>query len=170
MLALKPLPQDSAGIGIGLNLPGVGMDEEDWRLATASPFTVARIETAPEPNAVLVPAVALPTDVSGLPEKKPGQRAAQVGGGGRDTYFARLRVHLAGYRRDVLAGSDRTARAVVAFTVSPVGEIAGLELVQASGFPELDVEALELVARAVPLPPPPGGRAVRLSVPVFIEP
>lgn len=93
----------------------------------------------------------------------------QVGGGGRELYFARLRAHLAGFRRELRPGLP-PARSRVRMTITKDGWIEELALIESSGLQELDAEAMDLVRRAAPLPPPPQGRAARLIVPVEIVP
>jgi protein TonB len=91
----------------------------------------------------------------------------QIGGGGQDLYFARLRAHLAGFRRELRPGLP-PARSRVRVAITRDGWIEALELVGSSGVPELDAEAMDLLRRAAPLPPPPHGRGLRLIVPVEI--
>jgi protein TonB len=54
----------------------------------------------------------------------------------------------------------------VRFRVAVDGTVSGATLVRSSGHAELDREALSLVARASPLPPPPSGAPVNVTAPV----
>lgn len=68
-------------------------------------------------------------------------------------------------RRPRSAG-DATGTAVVRFTVSAGGGLAGVSLVRSSGNPVLDQAAVDAVTRAAPFPPPPSGGNETLGVPV----
>ncbi|SFF63674.1 TonB family C-terminal domain-containing protein [Fontimonas thermophila] len=92
----------------------------------------------------------------------------EVGGGGRDGYYARVRAHLQRHRQPLI-GSDVRGTAVVAFHVAADGRVSALVLQRSAGAAMLDAEALDLVHRASPLPPPPDGRARRLAVPIAFE-
>lgn len=196
-LALRPPSQNSAGPGLGLSVPGAGLSEAERWLATAppaagrDPFTVPetepaagiadprsrepiRAKTRKEISDELPKRPAQVADGEALrpQEKRSGlsvQRIAQAGGGGSaNSYYARLRAHLAGFRHELPAGLP-AASARVRFRVSPDGWISELELVQGSGVASLDAEALDLFRRAAPLPPPPDARDLRLIVPVSID-
>lgn len=125
---------------------------------------------SPQPRAAAPPAtsVAAPRE-DPRPVASLSEAVGQAGGGGRDLYFARLRAHLAGFRRELRPGLP-PARSRVRMTITKDGWIEDLALIESSGLPELDTEAMDLVRRAAPLPPPPQGRAVRLIVPVEIGP
>jgi len=136
----------------------------------------ARVRSkAPVPHQVVVAKRSDHADeakTTALKDKQAGAtapRIAQVGGGGSgNSYYARLRIHLAGFRHE-LPGGLPPASARVRFRVSPEGWISDLELVQSSGVASLDAEALDLFRRAAPLPPPPDARELRLIVPVSID-
>lgn len=59
------------------------------------------------------------------------------------------------------------AVALVAFAVDDKGGLAAVTLAKASGHPDLDAEAMDMVRRAAPFPPPPPGAERRLGA--FIE-
>jgi protein TonB len=59
--------------------------------------------------------------------------------------------------------------ATLAFRVDRAGNVHGAHIARSSGVPALDRETLELVQRAVPLPPPPPdmpGSQIPISVPI----
>ncbi len=56
--------------------------------------------------------------------------------------------------------------ATVSFTITGGGGVGGAHLAGSSGTSALDQEAVGMVHRASPYPPPPGGRPVSLSVPI----
>lgn len=90
------------------------------------------------------------------------------GGGGKDHYLARLRLHLSAFRRQLPPGIA-PGEAEVVFVVSAEGRLASLALLRSSGDPALDAEALDLLRRSQPLPPSPEARALQLVVPILIE-
>lgn len=143
--ALQLETQDSAG-------PARGAGRDRLVVLDLHPRAGATAESSP-----IAPAVA------------PRSAPQDAGGGGRDSYFARLRVHLQRYRRPLATGGAAAGTAVVEFRVDAAGRIAALRLGRSSGDTLLDAEALALVQRAAPVPPPPDGQALRLSVPVVFE-
>lgn len=73
-------------------------------------------------------------------------------------------------RRKRSAGGQR-GTATVAFSINRSGQVLSARLVRSSGNPNLDKEAVALVRRASPVPPPPAnvkGNSVLLSVPVRV--
>lgn len=102
-----------------------------------------------------------------------GQAVRQQGGGGHDGYYARLRAHLQRFRRPPAhpAGADAALHgtAVVAFDVGANGQLSGIRLQHSAGDAALDAEALALAHRASPVPRPPQGVPLSLSVPVVFE-
>lgn len=122
--------------------------------------------------AVLLDLAALqsaPTEVP-VPAAAPPPAAAQPAGdeGARETYFTRLRRHLQRFRSP-LGAMDLAlaARPVsVQLGIRADGSLETLGLAGSSGDPALDAEALALVRRAAPLPPPP--QAMRVIVPVSV--
>jgi len=54
----------------------------------------------------------------------------------------------------------------VTFTISEAGQVIAARLVVSSGDPALDTEALALLRRASPVPPPPERRTLTLNLPI----
>lgn len=198
LILLVPAPQLAAGAGQGLGL-GLRLAGSEGVLALARPAPAERAEPtvprAPRPDLgdSALPRTTSPvTSELGLPAARPeegmagGVEAAQTaedatgfqsgeavperaGGGGEDSYFARLRRHLYRFRRD-LPLDPSAGRAEVALVVEGDGRVSSLSLERRSLSAILDEEALALVRRAQPLPPPPGGASLRVVVPVLVEP
>lgn len=193
-MVLRPPSQESSGIGQGLRVQGASLGAAERRvLAEAAGREAVTIEsdrppapapTSPPPRQLLAPSTEVgpsrrttaPVAAASRPEvpatpdaASHPSAAAQNGGGGRDLYFARLRAHLAGFRRALRPGLP-AARSRVLVAITADGWIEERVLLEPSGLPELDAEALDLFRRAAPLPAPPGGQALRLVVPVEILP
>jgi protein TonB len=199
-MALRPASQQSAGLGQGLSVRSASLSAGERRLVLgsaaepetmAAPLEALRVRSPPvravetrrlareRPSAGSAPVPVHPKPAPASPITQPrdaprtsgsnGEAVGQVGGGGRDLYFARLRAHLAGFRRELRPGLP-PARTRVRMTITKDGWIEELVLMESSGLPELDAEAMDIVRRAAPLPSPPEGRAVRLIVPVEIVP
>lgn len=94
--------------------------------------------------------------------------AAQTQAGADSSYFSDLRQHLASHRRS-LPLEQVAAVAIIDVQIQPDGRLGQLRLATSSGIPALDQEALDLIYRASPLPSPPGGRPLRLSIPIQIH-
>lgn len=82
-----------------------------------------------------------------------------------------LLAHLERYKRYPAVAQQRRQRGVayLYFTMDKNGKVLEYRLQRSSGFPLLDAEALALLLRAQPLPPPPaelGKDRLELSVPV----
>lgn len=181
-LLLVPTPQIGSGPGVGLTLAGEGsvlvpdvapavsapptaMPASDRDRAPSVPKSPPQVRTRMSEVAPEAPDMT-PTFASGLgTDRVPG--IAHTGGGGSDTYFVRLRAHLARFRREI-PGPSASGRAEVRFTVRPDGRVAGARLERSSGFDALDAEALALFDRAQPLPRPPGGEPLELVVPIYV--
>jgi periplasmic protein TonB len=56
---------------------------------------------------------------------------------------------------DSARANHETGQAIVSFTVGDNGEIVAISLAQSSGFADLDAEAMAMVKRVAPFPPPP---------------
>lgn len=177
-IALGRPSQESAGPGQGLSVRVASLSPVQRQLlgesapiesvsapaAVSATSPVAARRLAPAPGRAKADAPARQAPKPSAPEMP-----AHTGGGGRDHYFARLRAHLAGFRRALQPGLP-PARSLLRVAITRDGWIEGLALVESSGIAALDAEAMDIVRRAAPLPAPPGARAVRLIVPVEIVP
>lgn len=54
----------------------------------------------------------------------------------------------------------------VSFTVQPDGSVTNIRIVKSQGFEPLEDEVMNMLAKASPMPKPPAGEAVTLTVPV----
>lgn len=87
-----------------------------------------------------------------------------------DEWQVEMLTKLASNKRYPDGARSRGEKGIVflKFAVSPKGDVTAAEIAKSSGFPELDQAALDMIARASPLPPPPAviARAVGITVPV----
>ncbi len=72
-------------------------------------------------------------------------------------------AHLARYKRHT-HGNNGTA--TVAFHLNGSGRVTSVKLARSSGVAGIDQEAVSMVRRASPFPPPPDGRAMSFTVPL----
>ncbi|MFA5940758.1 MAG: TonB family protein [Sinimarinibacterium sp.] len=93
----------------------------------------------------------------------------EAGGGGRGGYYASLRAHLQRYRRPIQAQTAGARTVIVRFRVDGEGRVSAIGLQRSSGDPLLDAEALDLLRRSAPVPPPPRQIAMNLVVPIEFE-
>ena len=87
------------------------------------------------------------------------------GGGGMNTYFARLRQHLADHRM-AMPSAWQGAETLIGFELQADGWVSKLRVVESSGIPEMDAAAFALLDRALPLPRPPKSVLGPLLVPI----
>jgi len=98
-----------------------------------------------------------------LLERRPAPQSTETG---NDNYRAKVLTMVS----EAMIDPDRPrppAVALVAFTVDDRGELASIALAKPSGHAELDAEALDMVRRAAPFPPPPANADRRFGA--FIE-
>nr|WP_246505332.1 TonB family protein [Microvirga antarctica] len=127
--------------------PSVNLDSPQQDLSSAPPPSQARGEqpaTSPIPGALSAVAQA--------------------------SWRSSLLAHLNRHKR-FPAGASGGGTATVAFTISQTGQVLSARLMRSSGDPVLDLEAVALVKRANPVPPPPPEAArnapsLTLTVPV----
>ena len=145
-------PAGNGGDGVGLEAVA-GSGDVSAEPAVTPPFPPTEIT---EDAAPLPP---LPAPVADKHmEIKPGGKP------GGDLYFARVRAHLAKFRRE-LPTSIRTRGVVeLRFKLSATGVVSEARVATSSGDAALDAEALSLLARASPLPS--RGRDTALIVPI----
>ena len=70
---------------------------------------------------------------------------------------------------DAARSAGEEGASIISFVMDRTGQVLSVRLVRSSGSPALDEEALALVRRAEPLPPPPPempGRSITLTVPI----
>jgi protein TonB len=80
-----------------------------------------------------------------------------------------VRARLAGHKP---SGRGKRGTAIVAFGISPAGEVTYADVARSSGSPALDRAAIAAVRGAAPFPPPPAGATptqLQYSVPFKIE-
>jgi periplasmic protein TonB len=70
-------------------------------------------------------------------------------------WWKQISTQLINEKRFPPAAKGQTGDAKVRFTVDRKGRLLSYELVQSTGSPMLDAEAIAMVRRAAPFPPPP---------------
>ena len=149
----NPLPP-GAGRGIGAG---------DSRVEENAEEPPARVRQAAAPESEVLFSAERPQ-----PAPAPKGQTEKPGGGygGGNSYFGVVRAYLNAHK-SALSG-DFAARGVaeVRFDVDADGAASTVQLARSSGIKALDLEALALVLRASPLPPPPRRKALRLVVPI----
>jgi protein TonB len=65
--------------------------------------------------------------------------------------------------------NGQEGRAVVTFVIEPSGNASGITLARATGVTSLDSEAVAVVRRSSPFPPPPSGQRERFRVPLNFD-
>lgn len=119
------------------------------------PHRPAQNTTAPQAQKKLASRSAAPAEA--LPSQASASAIA--------SWKSRLSAHLEAHKR---SHGDRGI-AILSFTVDQGGRVLGSRIAKSSGSAALDREALSLIQRAAPVPPPPagipGGR-VSISVPL----
>lgn len=96
-----------------------------------------------------------------------GQQGQGGGGAAASASWERQVIRrLNNAKRYPRSAGGATGMALVQFTVSAGGGLAGVSLLRSSGNPVLDQAAMDAVNRAAPFPPTPGGGNHALGVPV----
>jgi protein TonB len=139
-------------------------DQEDREVTSelnTRPSSAAPITTAPPPSE------ARPSEVPTAPSAGISAVAARA----QATWHNTLVAHLNRYKRYPVEARARNIEGVVRleFTLDRSGQIVSSHIVQSSGSPLLDEEAMAMIRRAAPLPAPPQqvpGPAFSLAVPI----
>jgi len=84
----------------------------------------------------------------------------------RATWQNEMRARIVRAKRFPPGATGATGLAVVSATFTGTGGVTGVRLVASSGNAALDGEAVAVVYRAAPYPPPPGGQALMQTIPV----
>lgn len=142
-----PLPEN---VPVPASRPMSVSGQREMEIRDATPET-------PQPSA----------DSGTIPGYPAAQEIARIAGAER-SWLARLAAHLERRKRYPKAALTRKLAGMVQvrFTVAPDGAILARELIRSSGIPELDVEALDLVRRASPVPKPPPEASTLVTVPI----
>lgn len=148
-------PAGSGGDGVGLEYVA-GDGDVSTEPAATPPLPSTEI-TADAPSLPPLPA---PTVVKRMKIKPSGTP-------GGDLFLARVRAHLAKFRRELPAGIHRYGVVELRFKLSAVGVVTDARIAKSSGDATLDGEALNLLARASPLPS--RGSDTTLIVPIEFE-
>jgi periplasmic protein TonB len=169
---LKPSSDDDFGVDapvVMLELP------ESFVVSTAPPTDLApgpmqeENDATPPPKEETRPPeqqaeIALPEPQPPKPEPPQEQRQAMAPPAAAPSvavlhrWETELVAHIERFKRYPSTARARGDRGVarVAFTIDGDGRVRGSRIVQSSGSPELDQEALTMLTRAEPLPRPPG--------------
>lgn len=112
-------------------------------LAAEAAHAAPKVDAAPQASAASAPRVAI------------SHAQSEV----RDSWRRQLATHVNGHKRYPAAARRKRLQGAVevAFAVDRMGRIVSARIVRSSGADELDHEALAVLARASPLPPPPDG-------------
>jgi protein TonB len=136
----------------------------DPEVAMAKPEPMAEegpIDDRPAP--VVAPAAPVPTAPQVAPTPAPRVAALAVGQVPRPTSAAvatwqrQLVAQLERHKRYPTAAKGKIGEARLAFSIDRSGRVMASRIVRSSGSEALDEDALALIKRAAPLPPPPAG-------------
>jgi protein TonB len=137
-----------------------------------APAPVEQVERKPDPP---TPPIEKPKQtVETRTPQAPSAAASGVGRGASAAdvkYGGAVAARLARQKRyPAEARSKREqGKAIITFEIDARGQVASVELVKSSGHAALDREAMAVVRRAAPFPPPPGGVAVSYRMPVGFQ-
>lgn len=158
IIGFTMIPRSPAGSGGD----GVGLEA----VAGAGDVSTEPTETLPlPPTEITTDAPTLPP----MPEPAAAKRMEIKPGGklGGDMYFARVRAHLAKFRRELPANIRTRGTVELRFRLSAAGAVSDARIARSSGDAALDHEALDLLARASPLPS--RDKETELIVPIEFE-
>ncbi len=178
-----PLPRDTAA-----EKPKAEQAKPDQAIEAAEPAaekvaiaTAPQVETSRPETKFDAPAIRAtepnerpkrPKSVSARSESSaPSEASSGVGRGRSDrnvNYRGLVAAHLSRYKHFPTEARRKGVQgnAIVSFELDGAGRVTSVELVRGSGSSALDKEAQEMVRRASPFPPPPGGRAMNFTAPV----
>ena len=143
----------NGGDGVGLEYsPGAGDVDEEPALV-------------PPPTQITADAPALPPLPAPTPVKRMEIKPGGVPDG--DLFLAQVRAHLAKFRRELPESIKTRGVVELRFKLSARGDVSDARVARSSGDAALDTEALDLLARASPLPS--RGRDTALIVPIEFE-
>lgn len=91
---------------------------------------------------------------------------AAVSQASRATWQNEMRARIVRAKRFPPGAFGAVGVAVVSVTFSGTGSVSGARLIASSGNAALDAEAVAVMYRAAPFPPPPGGQAVTQTIPL----
>ncbi|KQQ25320.1 energy transducer TonB [Methylobacterium sp. Leaf123] len=84
----------------------------------------------------------------------------------RATWQNEMRARIVRSKRFPPGAMGSTGLAVVSVTFTGTGSVTGVRLVASSGNAALDAEAVAVMYRAAPFPPPPGGQPLTQTIPL----
>ena len=84
----------------------------------------------------------------------------------RATWQNEMRARIVRAQRFPPSASGAVGVAVVSVTFAANGSVTGARLIASSGNAALDAEAVAVMYRAAPFPPPPGGKAITQTIPL----
>jgi TonB family protein len=137
---------------------GVGLEFADGD----SEVSAASVAPLP-PTEIAADAPPLP------PLPAPAHRMVMKPGGtpGGDLFLARVRAHLAKYRRELPPEIRTRGTVELRFKLSAAGAVSEVRIARSSGDAKLDEEAMSLLIRAAPLPA--RGKNTELIVPIAFK-
>jgi len=91
---------------------------------------------------------------------------ASISQASRASWQNEMRTRIVRAKRYPPGAAGATGVAVVSVSFAGNGSVAGARLVASSGNAALDAEAVAVMYRAAPFPPPPGGQPMTLTVPM----
>lgn len=139
---------------------------------TAEAVLPVKPEPRPErPRVVEKPEVARPAPPKKTPPREAVRQTAKapaVSAAGSQRWHAKLMAHLERRKRYPAAARRQRQEGVpvVQFSIDPAGNVLSARLARSSGVPELDQAVMTMIQRASPVPAPPPGANLNITVPV----
>jgi protein TonB len=91
---------------------------------------------------------------------------AAVSQASRASWQNEMRTRIVRAKRFPAGAAGASGIAVVSVTFSGNGSVSSAQLIRSSGNAALDAEAVAVMHRAAPFPPPPGGQAITQTIPL----